>query len=413
MDRRVSVIGLGYVGLPVAVAFAQHSPVVAFDISEKRITELQQGIDTTQETVPGDLDNTHLLFTQNPADLQRADFHIIAVATPVNDAKQPDLTALLSASATVGAQLKKGDIVVYESTVYPGATEEECLPILEKQSGLCAGTDFFIGYSPERINPADKEHTFTKIKKIVAAQTPTALDIVAHVYRSVITAGVHCVNSIRVAEAAKVIENTQRDINIAFVNELAMLFAEMDISIHEVLAAAETKWNFLPFQPGLVGGHCIGVDPYYLTYKAQTLGYHPEMILAGRRINDGMGKYIAEMTIKKMIAHNMTIRNAKVGILGFTFKANCPDVRNTKVNDVIEELKVFHTSPLVFDPQADPQDVAKEYGLTLQTLETILETDVIIIAVDHDEFFDADLQTKLNNKAIVIDIKNVLKASQV
>lgn len=385
-DRRISVVGLGYVGLPVAVAFGKQNQVVAFDINQKRIDELNNHLDVTREIFSEELKTTNLLFTSNPADLKKADFHIVAVPTPIDEANQPDLRPILSASKTVGAQLKKGDIVVYESTVYPGATEEDCVPVLEKYSGLKCGEDFFVGYSPERINPGDKEHTFTKITKIVSGQTLEVLDIVAEVYSSVVTAGVYKASSIKVAEAAKVIENTQRDLNIALVNELAMIFNKLGIDTLSVLEAAGTKWNFLPFRPGLVGGHCIGVDPYYLTHRAIKAGYHPEVILAGRRTNDSMGKFIAEQTIKQIIKLGGNVCNAKIGILGLTFKENCPDIRNTKVIDIINELKEYTPNVLVHDPHADVEEAKKEYGIDLVSFDEMNNLTGLIIAVAHDEF---------------------------
>lgn len=412
MDRKVSVIGLGYVGLPVAVAFGQKARVVAFDINQSRIRELIEGYDSTREVSLLDLSNSDLFFTHHPADLKAADFHIVAVPTPIDDANQPDLRAILSASKTVGEQLKKGDIVVYESTVYPGATEEDCVPVLEKHSGLICGKDFFVGYSPERINPGDKEHTFTKIKKIVSGQTPEVLNIVADVYGRVITAGVHKAPSIRVAEAAKVIENTQRDLNIALINELAKIFNKLDIDTSSVLEAAGTKWNFLPFKPGLVGGHCIGVDPYYLTYRAAKAGYHPEVILSGRRINDSMGKFVAEKTIKNIVKLGGNLCQAKIGILGLTFKENCPDIRNTKVVDIINELKEYTTNIFVHDPHAHPEEAKTEYGIDLVSLSELRDLTAVIIAVSHDEFQHltlSSLQAMLSVTSLVVDVKGVLK----
>ena len=407
LSRKISVIGLGYVGLPLAVAFGEKSSVIAFDIQETRIDELKSGIDKTLEVSSSDLKRAQLSLTSNPNDLKQADFHIVAVPTPIDDSKQPDLTPLLKASETIGSVLKMGDIVVYESTVYPGATEEDCVPVLEKASGLKCGIDFFVGYSPERINPGDKEHSFTKITKVVSGQTPEVLKIISHVYASVVEAGVYEASSIKVAEAAKVIENSQRDINIAFVNELKIIFDKMNIDIYEVLAAAKTKWNFLDFKPGLVGGHCIGVDPYYLTHKAQKLGYQPEVILSGRRINDGMGKYIAEQTVKKMIHNNLHVHGAKVGILGFTFKENCPDVRNTKVVDIVNELKSYCIDPIVYDPVADSDNAYKHYGVKLKQLDDLSLCKVIIIAVAHDCFNAVGVLDVINSCEVVVDIKNL------
>jgi UDP-N-acetyl-D-galactosamine dehydrogenase len=416
-NRTVSLIGLGYVGLPVAIAFGKKHKTIAFDINAHRVAQLQKGVDHTSEVSSQEFkEASHCVFTANPEDLKHADFHIVAVPTPIDDALQPDLTPLLSASKTIGGQLKKGDIVVYESTVYPGATEEDCVPVLEKYSGLKCGVDFFVGYSPERIDPGNKEKTFTKILKIVSGQTPEIVDIVAEVYGSVVTAGVYKASSIKVAEAAKVIENTQRDINIALINELAVLFNRMGIDTNEVLAAAATKWNFLPFKPGLVGGHCIGVDPYYLTHKAIKLGLHPEVILAGRRINDSMGKYIAEQTIKQMIRLDKPIHKSRVAILGLTFKENCSDIRNTKVIDIYKELQNYHIEPLVHDPLADPQQALHEYGITLQTLEQIDNVEAVIIAVSHTDYQTLPIETlihKIKGAPLLIDVKNMISADQI
>lgn len=413
-DRKISVVGLGYVGLPVAVAFGRKSQVIAFDINQKRIDELNNHLDVTREISVEELKTAEILFTSNSEDLKKANFHIVAVPTPIDKANQPDLRPILSASKTVGAQLKKGDIVVYESTVYPGATEEDCVPVLEKYSGLVSGKDFFVGYSPERINPGDKEHTFTKITKIVSGQTPEVLDIVAQVYSSVVTAGVYKASSIKVAEAAKVIENTQRDLNIALVNELAKIFNKLNIDTLSVLEAAGTKWNFLPFRPGLVGGHCIGVDPYYLTHRAIKAGYHPEVILAGRRTNDSMGKFIAEQTIKQIIKLGGNVCNAKIGILGLTFKENCPDIRNTKVLDIIHELKEYTPNILVHDPHADPEEARKEYGIDLVGFDEMKDLSTLVIAVGHEEFNKLSpkiLKEKLTNTFLVMDIKGRLGQS--
>lgn len=409
MNRKISVIGLGYVGLPLAVAFGLKSKVIAFDINEQRVNALMSGHDATLEVDVSDLSSADLIFTTNESDLKQADFHIVAVPTPIDAAKQPDLAPLLSASKIVGSALTAGDIVVFESTVYPGATEEICVPILEKNSKLVCGKDFFVGYSPERINPGDKTHSFTKIKKVVSGQTPKTLEDVSAVYASVVEAGVYEASSIKVAEAAKVIENTQRDINIAFVNELKIIFDKMNIDVYEVLAAAETKWNFLPFQPGLVGGHCIGVDPYYLTHRAQTLGYDPEVILAGRRINDGMGKYFAESTIKQMIKNNIHVNGSKVGILGFTFKENCPDIRNTRVIDIVNELKDYHVTPLVYDPVADEKVARAHYSVELVEFEALKAVDVLIIAVPHDVFLDRQVLSFVSECQVVVDVKNFMK----
>jgi UDP-N-acetyl-D-glucosamine/UDP-N-acetyl-D-galactosamine dehydrogenase len=409
-NRKISVVGLGYVGLPMAVEFGKKQRVIAFDINIKRINELKVGKDNTLEIDSKELLAAELFFTSDPKELRQADFHIIAVPTPVNNANQPDMRCVLSASRTVGEQLKKGDIVVYESTVYPGATEEECVPVLEKFSGLKCGVDFFVGYSPERINPGDKEHSFMNICKVVSGQNQETLEIVADVYSSVVKAGVYRASSIKVAEAAKVIENTQRDVNIALINELAVIFAKMNIDTQDVLAAAGTKWNFLPFKPGLVGGHCIGVDPYYLTYKANILGLHPEVILAGRRINDSMGKYIAEQIIKQMVALNKSINGATVAIAGLTFKENCHDIRNTKVIDIITELRNYHVNVLVHDPLADPHEVQNEYGIKLTDWAKIKDVDALVVAVAHKFYLDLapqDIMCKLNKPALFVDIKSV------
>ncbi|MDX1472562.1 MAG: nucleotide sugar dehydrogenase [Reinekea sp.] len=410
-NRTVSVIGLGYVGLPVAVAFGKQKQTVGFDINPKRIAELRNGIDNTLEVSADELAATDILFTANAEDLRKADFHIIGVPTPINDSKQPDLTPLIKASETIGPQLKKGDIVVYESTVYPGTTEEDCVPVLERTSGLVCGQDFFVGYSPERINPGDKERTFTNILKIVSGQTPEILEIVAKVYESVVKPGVHRAASIKVAEAAKVIENTQRDLNIALMNELSIIFNHMGIDTLEVLEAAGTKWNFLPFRPGLVGGHCIGVDPYYLTHKAEKLGYHPDVILAGRRINDGMGEYLAGQVVKEMIAHNQPVKGAKVGIQGITFKEDCPDIRNSKVIDVIRGLQSWGLEVIVHDPHADSADTEHEYGIRLSDNSEFTNLDAVVTCVAHREYRSmtaSDFKQMLKPQAGVYDIKSIM-----
>jgi len=407
--RIVSVIGLGYVGLPVAVAFGRQSKTIGFDINATRISELQAGFDRTGEVSAEDLKVTNILFTNQIAELREADFHIVAVPTPVSDANQPDLTPMLRASETVGQALKVGDIVVYESTVYPGVTEEECVPILERFSGLVCGRDFTVGYSPERINPGDKEHTFTKIKKVVAGQDLQTLDVVATVYESVVTAGVHRASSIKVAEAAKVIENTQRDLNIALMNELALIFDRMGIDTTEVLEAAGTKWNFLNFKPGLVGGHCIGVDPYYLTHKAEKIGYIPQVILAGRRINDGVGKFIAQRTVKEMIHAGHNILGTTVTVLGLTFKEDCPDLRNSKVIDIIRELNDYGINVQVHDPLADPTEAAHEYGVTLVPFAELQPAAAVVVAVSHQKyraFTPAALTQLMGNQPVLIDVKS-------
>jgi UDP-N-acetyl-D-galactosamine dehydrogenase len=405
VDRKISVIGLGYVGLPMAVEFGKAGKVIAFDINQERIEQLVSGHDATLEVSDQDLKNADLFFTSNQQDLKAADFHIVAVPTPIGDANQPDLSPLLSASQIIGSILKKDDIVVYESTVYPGATEEDCVPVLEDCSGLVCGKDFFVGYSPERINPGDKVHTFKNIKKVVSGQTPDVLDIVANVYESVVEAGVCRASSIKTAEASKVIENAQRDLNIAFVNELSKIFNLMGIDTQEVLDAAATKWNFIKHNPGLVGGHCIGVDPYYLTYKAQKLGYHPEVLLAGRRINDGMAKYVAEQIVKTMIHEGRLIRNARVAVLGVTFKENCPDIRNSKVFDLIDELRDYHVNVDVHDSWASPAEVLKYQNIELITNKALEKTryDVVVIAVGHDEYRDGYLP----EHDILIDVKGI------
>jgi len=408
MNRKISVIGLGYVGLPVAVAFGKTHPVIGFDINAERIKELNENIDRTLEVTTDDLIESDIIFTDQTQDLAKADFHIVAVPTPINDANQPDLSPLIGASKSVGAALKKGDIVVYESTVYPGATEEDCVPVLEEVSGLKCGEDFFVGYSPERINPGDKEHTFTKIKKVVSGQTPEILEIVADVYASVVTAGVHKAPTIKVAEAAKVIENTQRDLNIALMNELAVIFERMNIDTVDVLEAAGTKWNFLPFRPGLVGGHCIGVDPYYLTHKAQKLGYHPEVIAAGRRINDSMPAHVVEQTVKRMIQAGSPVKRARVGILGLTFKENCPDLRNSKVGDVIDEFKSYGVELLVHDPMADMKEAQKYYNVGLCNWNDLVDLDAIVLCVGHREYQALsidDYRNMLNPGAVLMDVK--------
>ncbi len=411
-NRRLAVIGLGYVGLPVAVAFARSgTPVVAFDVDETRVRELGQGIDRTNEVDGEELRSVGLRYTTDPGDLGAADFHIVAVPTPITDANRPDLGPLLSATRTVGRHLKRGDVVVYESTVYPGATEEDCLPVLERESGLKGGIDFAVGYSPERINPGDKEHRFETITKVVAAHPPEALAIVADVYSSVVRAGVHRAPNIRTAEAAKVIENTQRDLNIALMNELALIFERLGLDTQDVLAAAGTKWNFLRFTPGLVGGHCIGVDPYYLTYRAQRAGYHPEVILAGRRINDGMGQWVAAETVKRLL-RNGARGDLHAVVLGITFKENVPDVRNTRVTDIIRELEAYGIAVQVHDPLADAVEVEAEYGVRLTRLEDLQPADAVILAVAHTFYRDGDwpMVTRLlkGGRGLVADVRSSL-----
>jgi UDP-N-acetyl-D-galactosamine dehydrogenase len=408
--RKISVIGLGYVGLPVAIAFGKHARTVGFDVNEARLAELRNGHDRTDEVSGADLASAEIILTSEIAHLAEADFHIVAVPTPVDDAHQPDLTPVIKASETVGKALKKGDIVVYESTVYPGVTEEICIPVLERLSGLRFGVDFAVGYSPERINPGDKEHTFTKILKVVSASDPETLDVVAAVYASVVTAGVHKASSIKVAEAAKVIENTQRDLNISLMNELAIIFDRMGIDTLDVLEAAGTKWNFLKFKPGLVGGHCIGVDPYYLTHKAEKLGYIPQVILSGRRINDGMGGYIGQRTIKEMIRAGHHVSKSKVTVLGLTFKENCPDLRNSRVIDIIRELESFGVAVQVCDPVADVDEARHEYGIDLLPIGQLEPAAAVVVAVGHQAYCELTTQDylrMLQSDPVVIDVKGV------
>ena len=435
----IAIIGLGYVGLPLAAEFGRHFQTLGFDINPRRIKELSAGFDRTRELTSDQLASaSRLSYSSTPADLAAANFFIVTVPTPVDQYNQPDLTPLIKASETVGKVLKKGACVIYESTVYPGCTEEDCVPVLEKHSGMVFNQDFFCGYSPERINPGDKEHTVTKIRKVTAGSTPAAAAAVDALYRSIITAGTHQASSIKVAEAAKVIENSQRDINIAFVNELSMIFSRMGIDTQEVLAAAGTKWNFLPFRPGLVGGHCIGVDPYYLTHKAESLGYHPEIILAGRRLNDSMGAEVARRTVKLMIRKGLPIKDSKVLVLGITFKENCPDIRNSKVTDILRELSEFGIHVDVCDPWADPTDVKHEYGLDLLSLDSVSppptpnsqlptpnpqptthnpqlslpppasQYDAVILAVAHTAFKDLDIPRLTKPNAVVFDVKSTL-----
>lgn len=411
MDYRIGIIGLGYVGLPLAVEFGKRYPVVGFDIKASRIDELRHGRDSTLEVTAEELAEAQLLqFSSNPADLANCNIYIVTVPTPIDEHKRPDLTPLIKASETIGSVLKKGDIVIYESTVYPGATEEDCVPVLERVSGLAFNVDFFAGYSPERINPGDKEHRLPNIKKVTSGSTPDVADKVDALYRTIITAGTHKASSIKVAEAAKVIENTQRDLNIALVNELAMLFSRLKIDTLEVLEAAGTKWNFLPFRPGLVGGHCIGVDPYYLTHKAQAVGYHPEVILAGRRINDGMGRFVASEMIKAMLKKGIPIKGARVLIMGFSFKENCPDLRNTRVVDVVSELAEYRLAVEVYDPWIDCHEAQNEYGITpIQTLQNGTYHG-IVVAVAHDHFKEMgiDMIHRLGVPShVIFDLKGV------
>lgn len=426
MDKeiKIAVIGLGYVGLPLARLFATKYPVVGFDINRPRVNELMTGHDQTLEVEDEVLQS--ILVRENPFnshqnglycsfeinDIKEANIYIVTVPTPVDRNNRPDLTPLIKASETVGKVIGKGDIVIYESTVYPGATEEDCIPVVEKTSDLVFNEDFFGGYSPERINPGDKLHTVEKIKKVTSGSTPEIGKIVDELYKSVITAGTHLAPTIKVAEAAKVIENSQRDINIAFVNELAKIFNRMGIDTHDVLEAAGTKWNFLPFKPGLVGGHCIGVDPYYLAQKAQEYGYHPEIILAGRRTNDTMGEYVASQVVKCMIQKGICIKGANILVLGITFKENCPDVRNTKVVDVIRSLEEYGTAVTVHDPWANPEEVVHEYNIeSIKDFSAILNNkyDAVILSVSHNDFLDLDINSLLNGNGIVYDVKGILK----
>jgi UDP-N-acetyl-D-galactosamine dehydrogenase len=410
----VAVVGLGYVGLPVAVAFGRQRPTIGYDLSKKRIENLRHHVDATGEVATAELlEARSLRATSYAADLAHADFIIVAVPTPINAARQPDLSPLESASETVGRYMKPGAIVVYESTVYPGATEEVCVPILEKASGMRWKQDFHVGYSPERINPGDRQHTFTQILKVVSGDDAETLEKVASLYASVVKAGVYKASSIRVAEAAKVIENTQRDINIAFVNELAIIFERMGLDTNEVLRAASTKWNFLPFKPGLVGGHCIGVDPYYLTHKAELMGYHPEVILAGRRINDAMGAHVARKAVQQMIHAGRNIKGARVNLLGLTFKEDVPDIRNSKVIDIIRELHEFGVETYVHDPQASADDALHEYGVRLTDWDSLPAADALILAVPHRRYLELPMQAylrKVVREGCIIDVKAVLDA---
>jgi len=414
-EEKISLVGLGYVGMPIAVAFAKKTEVIGFDISTEKVELYKKGIDPTKEVGDDVIKDTTVEFTADETKLKEAKFHIVAVPTPVNADHTPDLKPVESASRTVGRNLTKGSIVVFESTVYPGVTEEICIPILEKESGMKCGEDFKVGYSPERINPGDKVHRLETIVKVVSGMDEESLDIIAKVYELVVDAGVHRAESIKVAEAAKVIENSQRDINIAFMNELSIIFNKMGIDTKAVLKAAGTKWNFLNFHPGLVGGHCIGVDPYYLTYKAEQLGYHSQIILSGRRINDDMGKYVVENLIKNLIKADVPVKDAKVAILGFTFKENCPDTRNTRVIDIVNELKEYGINPMIADPEADAQEAKHEYGIDFDSVEGIKELDAIIIAVGHDQFlkftredFEKMFKDGSNESKVLLDIKGIL-----
>ena len=411
-EAKLALVGLGYVGMPIAVEFSKHIDVIGFDINKHKIELYKKGIDPTREVGDDAIKNSKVDWTADETRLKEAQFIVVAVPTPVRKDTTPDLSPVVSSSQIVGRNLSKGAIVVYESTVYPGVTEEICVPILEKESGLKCGVDFKVGYSPERINPGDKVHRLTTIKKIVSGMDKQSLEEIANVYSIVVAAGVHKASTIKVAEAAKVIENSQRDINIAFMNELSIIFNKMGIDTNEVLEAAGTKWNFLKFKPGLVGGHCIGVDPYYLTYRAEEFGYHSQIILAGRRLNDSMGKYVAESTVKKLIAVNAKVKDARVGILGITFKENCPDARNSKVNDIIVELNEYGIKPLICDPVSDKDDAERFYNIKLLDMKELNNLDCLIIAVAHDCF--ASLSTEQiksmfsnNTKPVLIDVKGV------
>ena len=421
MDYKIAVIGLGYVGLPLAVEFAKKYKVIGFDINTSRINELKMGADHTLEVAQDDLekvlvskeelelsDKLGLLPSNSVDDISTASIYIVTVPTPVDKNNRPILTPLVKASEMIGKVLQKGDIVIYESTVYPGCTEEDCVPVLEQSSGLVFNKDFFCGYSPERINPGDKEHTVAKIKKVTSGSTEEIAQVVDDLYNSIITAGTFKATSIKVAEAAKVIENSQRDINIAFVNELAKIFNKLNIDTHDVLAAASSKWNFLPFKPGLVGGHCIGVDPYYLAQKAQEVGYHPEIILSGRRMNDSMGAYIASEVVKLMVAKEIPVKGAKTLLLGITFKENCPDIRNTKAIDVYNELKAYHMDIDLYDPWANAEEVKQEFGVALKTSITNEKYDTIILAVAHKQFLTLDLKSLKKPNSLTYDVKGIL-----
>ena len=415
-DLKIAIIGLGYVGLPLAVEFGKQVPVIGFDIHQKRIDELKSGQDHTLEVSPEELvQSAHLTYSANLDDLKDCNFFIVTVPTPIDEFKQPDLTPLVKASTSIGKVLNKGDVVVYESTVYPGATEETCIPVLEQVSGLTFNQDFFAGYSPERINPGDKLHRVTNILKITSGSTPEVADFVDQVYNLVIEAGTHKASSIKVAEAAKVIENTQRDVNIALINELAIIFNKMGIDTEAVLQAAGTKWNFLPFRPGLVGGHCIGVDPYYLTHKAQAIGYHPEIILAGRRLNDSMGAYVVTQLVKGMIKKKIQVEGAKVLVLGLSFKENCPDIRNTKIIDIVHELKEYHMEVDVYDPWVDASEAEDEYAITPVQSVKADTYDAVILAVAHNQFKEMGVtEIRALGKAnhVLYDLKYVLETAE-
>ena len=416
--RPLAIVGLGYVGLPLAVALSHHFDVIGFDINARRIAELESGQDHTNEVSPEKLAAARVRYTADPAALRDAAVIIVAVPTPIDDHRNPDLTPVVGSSRTVGRHMSQGAVVCYESTVYPGLTEEVCIPLLEQESGMTFGKDFTVGYSPERINPGDKVHTLETIKKIVSGSDDATADLLVQVYGSVVRAGIHRATCIKVAEAAKVIENTQRDLNIALMNELSLIFDKMGIDTLEVLEAAGTKWNFLPFRPGMVGGHCIGVDPYYLTYKAEEMGYHPEVILAGRRINDSMGKHVAESTVKRLIRRGRTIDGARVGILGFTFKENVPDLRNTRVTDIIAELKEYGVATVVTDAQASPEEAMQVYGQELRPLEDLRDLDAVILAVSHREYTALTPEAikamhRDPGKAVLVDVKGLFDPAAV
>jgi UDP-N-acetyl-D-galactosamine dehydrogenase len=414
-SKIIAVVGLGYVGLPLVVEFGKLGPTIGFDIADDKVAKCRNGTDPSHELTDEQLlEATHATYTSDPADLAKADIIIVAVPTPVDEAHIPDFIPLINSSTSVGKHMKSGAVIIYESTVYPGATEEICIPVLERESGLKWKKDFFVGYSPERINPGDREHTLTKVIKIVSGDTPGTLDIVAKTYEKIVIPGVHRASSIKTAEAAKVIENTQRDLNIALMNELAIIFGRIGLDTSDVLEAAGTKWNFLKFKPGLVGGHCIGVDPYYLTHKAEMLGYHPQVILAGRRINDGMGKFVAEQTVKQMIAADFPIKGATVNVLGLTFKEDCADLRNSKVIDIIHELRSYGIDVCITDPAADPVEALHEYGLELTPFDRLPKADAVVVAVAHREYCSLDkdkLSLLLKSGGVVSDIKACLSQS--
>ncbi len=412
VQEKIAIIGLGYVGLPLAAEFGKTRPVIGYDINHQRIKALEAGVDSTLETTPQELnDAVHLSFSVNPDDLKSCSIYIVTVPTPIDGHKRPDLTPLLKASNLVGQVISRGDLVIFESTVYPGATEEDCIPVIEQVSGLKFNTDFYAGYSPERINPGDKQHRLPEILKVTSGSTPEIAEKVDKLYSEIITAGTFKAASIKVAEAAKVIENTQRDLNIALINELSLIFNRLDIDTMDVLEAAGTKWNFLPFRPGLVGGHCIGVDPYYLTHKAQTVGYHPEVVLAGRRINDGMGAYVANQMLRKMLEKDIAVKDARVLIMGLTFKENCPDLRNTRITDIVDELKSYLIDVEVCDPWADPAEAKSQYGISLIEKPDEGAYDGVIVAVGHSRFVEdggAYVQSLGKQPSVLFDLKSIL-----